>query len=135
MLSLLTPRPYHQPDYYRRAAGRLYGGDARRNPDSLLHGSGAPFLEPPTAWGYLSQLYAISGWTSLSWLRTLRQPALVLAGDDDPIVPLINGRILARRIPNARLEVIHGGGHLFILEHPAEIAELVAQFLESDGAA
>jgi poly(3-hydroxyoctanoate) depolymerase len=59
----------------------------------------------------------------------------VLAGDDGPIVPLVNGRILARRIPQARLQVIHGGGHLFILERPAEVAELVAQFLDSGGAA
>ena len=53
----------------------------------------------------------------------------MLAGDDDPIVPLVNGRILARCIPNARLDVVRGGGHLFLLERPAEIAALVAGFL------
>jgi pimeloyl-ACP methyl ester carboxylesterase len=42
----------------------------------------------------------------------------VLAGGDDPIVPLINGRILARCLPRARLHVIVGGGHLFLLEQP-----------------
>jgi poly(3-hydroxyalkanoate) depolymerase len=134
MLSLLTPRRYRQPDHYRRVAGRLYGGAARHNPDAVLHGSTAPFLEPPTNWGYLSQLYAISGWTSLPWLHTLRQPTLVLAGDDDPIVPLVNGRILARSIREARLHVIHGG-HLFILERPDEVAQLVAGFLDTGGAA
>jgi poly(3-hydroxyoctanoate) depolymerase len=67
----------------------------------------------------------------LPWLPTLRQPTLVLAGDDDPIVPLVNARILARRIPRARLQVVHGGGHLFILERPAGMAELVARFLHS----
>jgi hypothetical protein len=81
-------------------------------------------------WGYLGQLYAIGGWTSLPWLGSLRQPTLVLAGDDDPIVPLVNGRILARRIPNARLHVVRGGGHLFLLKRPARIAALVAGFLE-----
>ena len=69
--------------------------------------------------GYAAQLYAITGWTSLPWLCRLRQPTLVLAGDDDPIVPLVNGRILARLIPDARLHVVRGGGHLFVLEHPA----------------
>ena len=59
----------------------------------------------------------------------LRQPTLVLAGDDDPIVPLLNGRILVRRIPNARLHVVDGGGHLFLLERPAEMAALVTGFL------
>jgi pimeloyl-ACP methyl ester carboxylesterase len=56
-------------------------------------------------------------------------PTLVLAGDDDPIVPLVNGRILARRIADSRLHVVAGGGHLFLLERPAEIATVVADFL------
>jgi poly(3-hydroxyalkanoate) depolymerase len=133
LLSLATPRRYYQPDYYRRIAGRVYGGAARRDPDALLHGSPARFIEPPTPWGYLGQIYAISGWTSLPWLRTLRQQTLVLAGDDDPIVPLLNGRILARCIPGARLHIVRGGGHLFLLERPAEIAARVAGFLATAG--
>ena len=49
----------------------------------------------PSMRGYLGQLYAIAGWTSLPWLHGLRQPTLVIAGDDDPIVPSTNGRILS----------------------------------------
>ena len=133
LLALATPRRYYQPDYYRRIAGRVYGGVARRDPDALLHGSPARFIERPTLSGYLGQIYAITGWTSMPWLRTLRQPTLVLAGDDDPIVPLVNGRILAWCIPDARLHVVRKGGHLFLLEHPAAIAALVAGFLTDDG--
>ena len=129
LLSLATPRRYYQPDYYRRVAGQIYGGAARRDPDALLHGSPARFIERPTLSGYLGQIYAISGWTSIPWLRTLRQQTLVLAGDDDPIVPVINGRILAWCIPNARLRIVRGGGHLFLLERPAEVAARVAGFL------
>jgi poly(3-hydroxyoctanoate) depolymerase len=129
LLALATPRRYHQPDYYRSVAGRVYGGAARRDPDALLHGSLARFIEPPSIRGYLGQLYAITGWTSLPWLHTLRQPTLVLNGDDDPIVPPINGRILAHCIPDARLHVVHGAGHLFLLEQPAEMAALVTGFL------
>ncbi len=129
LLTLATPRRYYQPDYYRRIAGRIYGGAARRDPDALLHGSVARFVERPSVRGYLGQLYAISGWTSMPWLHRLRQPTLVLAGDDDPIVPLINGHILTRRIPRARLHVLRGGGHLFLLERPAEVAAIVADFL------
>jgi len=133
LLSLATPRRYYQPDYYRRIAGRVYGGAARRDPDALLHGSLARFIERPTPRGYFGQIYAITGWTSIPWLRTLRQQTLVLAGDDDPIVPVINGRILAWCIPGARLHVVRGGGHLFLLERPAEIAALVAGFLATAG--
>ena len=132
LLPLATPRRYYQPGYYRRIAGRVYGGAARRDPGALLHGSPARFIERPTLRGYLSQIYAITAWTSIPWLRTLQQPTLVLAGDDDPIVPLINGRILARCIPSARLQVVAGGGHLFLLEKPAEMARLIAAFLQSE---
>jgi poly(3-hydroxyoctanoate) depolymerase len=132
LLALATPRRYYQPDYYRRIAGRLYGGEARRNPDALLHGSVARFIQRPSIWGYLGQLYAIGGWTSLLWLGRLLQPTLVLAGDDDPIVPLANGRILARCIPHARLHIVRGGGHLFLLERPAQLAAVVADYLTAE---
>src|SRR5690349_9840287 len=105
LLALATPRRYIQPDYFRRIAGDVYGGDARRDPDAALHGSLARFTRPPSLGGYLAQLYAIAGWTSLPWLGRLRQPTLVLAGDDDPIVPLVNARIMHRLIPDARLHV------------------------------
>ena len=130
--ALATPRRYYQPDYYRRIAANVYGGEARRDPDAMLHGSIARFVQRPSVLGYAGQLYAIAGWTSLPWLWTLRQPTLVQAGDDDPIVPLVNGRILARCIPGARLHVVHGGGHLFLLERPAEMAALVVDFLRED---
>ncbi len=132
MLTLATPRRYQSRDYYRGIAGALYGGQARRDPDALLHGSIAPFPEAPSVRGYIDQLYAISFWTGLPWLWRLQQPTLVLAGDDDPIVPAINGRILASIIPNTRLEIIHGAGHLFLLERPIEMAALVADFLTVD---
>jgi poly(3-hydroxyoctanoate) depolymerase len=129
MLALATRRRYTSPDYYRRVAGDLYGGLARTDPDALLHGSVARFSEAPSLGGYLGQLYAISFWTGIGWLRTLQQPTLVLNGDDDPIIPVLNGRILAHCIPNAELHVVRGGGHLFLLEKPAETADLVATFL------
>ncbi len=127
--ALATPRRYYQPDYFRQIAGRIYGGLARQDPDALLHGSVGPFVERPSVRGYFGQLFAISGWTSVPWLHRLQQPTLVLAGDDDPIVPLINGRILAGQIPRAELHVVEGGGHLFLLEDPAGTADVVAEFV------
>jgi pimeloyl-ACP methyl ester carboxylesterase len=65
------------------------------------------------------------GWFNLG----LPQPTLVLAGNDDPIVPLTNGRILNRLIPDARLHIVPGGGHLFLLDRPTETAAVVTDFL------
>src|SRR5262245_51532161 len=64
LLRMATPRRYRQPDYFRRVAGDIYGGAARRDPDATLHGSLARFAHPPSVTGYLAQLYAIAGWTS-----------------------------------------------------------------------
>lgn len=129
LLPLTTPRRYRDPAYYLHVAGRIYGGAAREDPARLLRATLGQ-MHRPSARGYLGQLYAISGWSSLPWLHRLRQPTLVLAGDDDPIVPLVNGRLMARLIPHATLHVVRGGGHLFILERPAEIAEIVTDFLD-----
>jgi poly(3-hydroxyoctanoate) depolymerase len=131
LLAMATPRRYFDPGYYRKVAGRLYGGEARRNPEQSLDNSVARFIKSPSWGGYLAQLYAVPGWSSLPWLGRLPQPTLVLGGDDDPIVPLVNARILARLIPNARLHVVAGGGHLFIVEQADEIAGIVADFLTS----
>jgi poly(3-hydroxyalkanoate) depolymerase len=131
LLALATPRRYHQPDYFRRTAGRIYGGAARRDPDAMLHGSLARFTHAPPIGGYLAQLYAIAGWTSLPWLHRLTQPTLVIAGDDDPIVPLTNGRILSQLIPHSHLHLVPDGGHLLLLEQPTEIAALVTDFLHT----
>src|SRR5260370_40852979 len=70
----------------------------------------------------------MGGWTSLPWLWPLPQPTLVLMGRDDPLVPPINGHILAGLIPNAELRMIEDG-HLFIVTRPVETAALIEAFL------
>ena len=55
-------------------------------------------------------------------------PALILMGADDPIVPMVNGRIIADRLPDARLEIVDCG-HLFILTDPAGTAARIERFL------
>jgi pimeloyl-ACP methyl ester carboxylesterase len=60
-------------------------------------------------------------------------PALVLAGDDDPIVPLVNARILAARIPGAKLHVVPGGGHLFLLDQSEDVIGAIEAFLDEEG--
>lgn len=126
---LATPRRYHSPTYFAEVAPTLYGGAARRNPRLLEEQGHLRFVRPPSVRGYLWQLAAIAGWTSVFRLPRLRAPTLVLAADDDPIVPLANARILATRIPNARLHVIHEGGHLFLVTHSEEVAPETERFL------
>jgi pimeloyl-ACP methyl ester carboxylesterase len=54
---------------------------------------------------------------------------LVLTGDDDPIVPAQNSRILAAYLPNARLHVVVGGGHLVLFDSADVVAPVIDDFL------
>jgi len=126
---LATPRRYVSPAYFERVAPTLYGGAVRDDP-RLLHEQGhLRFIRPPSVRGYAWQLAAIAGWSSLPWLHRVRTPTLVLAGDDDPIIPLANARLLAWRLPEATLEVVPRGGHLFLITHAETMAPRVAAFL------
>jgi len=126
LLKMATPRRYKDPDYMNRVAGDIYGGALRSSPElvrkHLRH------VRWSSDYGYYLQLIAGMGWSSLPWLRLLTQPTLVMAGSDDPIVPAVNGRILAKLIPNARLATIDDG-HLFLVTSAEESAAIIAKFL------
>ena len=123
---MATPRRYTDKDYMKRIAADIYGGAFRGDPSLIGRHSAAMYGTRNL--GYLYQLLAMSGWTSLPWLWSLPQPTLVLMGSDDPLVPPINGHILAGLIPNAELQMIDDG-HLFIVTRPAETAALIEAFL------
>jgi pimeloyl-ACP methyl ester carboxylesterase len=53
----------------------------------------------------------------------------VITGDDDRVIPGASSEVLAERIPNARLEVIGGAGHLFFLEQPETTLRALDDFL------
>ena len=126
LLKLATPRRYEDSAHAHRIAGDVYGGAFRREPElvarTLRH------VRFASRGGYYLQLAATFGWTSLPWLFTLRQPTLVMAGADDPLVPTINARIMQWLIPDARLAILDCG-HLFLITLPAESARIVDAFL------
>jgi poly(3-hydroxyalkanoate) depolymerase len=130
LLKMATPQRYKDPDYMQRIAADIYGGALRRAPE--LAQQHLRHVRWSSDYGYYLQLLAGFGWTSLPWLRRLTQPTLVIAGTDDPIVPVVNGRILARLIPNARLVTINDG-HLFLVTNARDSAKIISEFL-SDAA-
>ena len=130
-LSLLaTPLRYYSPAFMRLTANILYGPRAREDQDFLGHQIAARRARPPTLWGYLGQLVATAGWSSLPWLHRIRRPTLVLTGQADAIVPPANARILAWRIPNAELDIVPDAGHLLLMDHADRAATRIADFLE-----
>jgi len=122
---MANPRRYIDPDYMRENFAALYSEDA----GSEGHVSR---LRAPTQRGYLYQLAAMIGWTSAFFLPLVKKKTLILMGESDRIVPLINGKIMSSLLPHARLETVPGG-HLFLVSQPAASIGLIEKFLaESD---
>jgi pimeloyl-ACP methyl ester carboxylesterase len=131
LLKMATPRRYKDPEYMRRIAGDIYGGAFRGSPE--LVSKHLRHVRWSSDYGYYLQLIAGAGWSSLPWLRFLKQPTLVMVGTDDPIVPVANGHILQKLIPDAQLVTIEDG-HLFLVTSAAESAEIISRFLNERGA-
>jgi poly(3-hydroxyalkanoate) depolymerase len=126
---LIGPRRYTDPAYLQEVSAEIYGGAYRRDPSLLRDHS--RHIQAPRGRGYLYQLLAAAGWSSLPWLGALRQTTLVMHGNDDPIVPLTNAKILAARIRDATLYVIDDG-HLFLVTRAREVAPVVRRFLRQE---
>ena len=119
-------RRYSDTGYMRSIAAEIYGGDFRDRGEFVeRHAAG---IRPQSSKGYFYQLIAMTGWTSAHWLWSIRQPTLIMAGTDDPLVPVINARFLAQMIPNAELHLVDNG-HLFLVTRPSESAQTISEFL------
>ncbi|MBS0660577.1 MAG: poly(3-hydroxyalkanoate) depolymerase [Verrucomicrobia bacterium] len=126
LLEMAGPLRKLLPRSSQPSSGVVFGGDFRQNSAVVrgltrwIAGAGSP--------GYYLQGLAGLGWTSAHWLRTLRMPALVLAGEDDPLVPLANAKLLVALLPHARL-VRFDCGHLFVATRAAAVAREIARFV------
>jgi poly(3-hydroxyalkanoate) depolymerase len=131
LAKMVTPRRYRDQGYMARIAPELYGGSVRTHPERLSgllehHGRSGHSR------GYAYQLLAGWGWTSVPFLPLLPQRTLVLTGDDDPIIPAVNGKILAGLIRRAKLHV-YPGGHVELVANPGALAPLIEDFLAAEG--
>lgn len=83
----------------------------------------------PTGQGYLGQLQAILSWEAYSRLDQITAPTLVIHGEGDRLVPPGNGKLIASRIPGARLVVIPHASHIFATDQTEASHRAVLGFL------
>ena len=139
-----VPRPQGVRDAYAAAIGLpfdVYGrttmpmtfspGWTERNPERFEEILAARNEHPTpdvTLDAHLRACYAF--YSGGCEVERIDVPALVLHGDEDVIVPVENGRMLASRLPNARYIELPGRGHNLPLEDPETFNQLVMEFLE-----
>jgi poly(3-hydroxyoctanoate) depolymerase len=132
---LVSPARYYSTALAERIIPRLAGGRTARDPETLRAGIRRRQAEPPKLLGYALQLSATAGWSSHAWLHRVRHETLILHADDDPLVPIANARTIARKMPNARLQVLQDAGHLFLLDDPDVALGTIEAFLDDPGLA
>jgi poly(3-hydroxyalkanoate) depolymerase len=131
LAKMATPRRFADPDYAASIAGELYGGTVRAHGEDVAQ-LFVKQLHAGSKMGYLHQLLAGAVWTSLFALRAVRQETLIVAGTDDPIIPVVNARIMHALLPHSRL-YLHSGGHIDLVHNAAELAPVIDQFLSEPG--
>ena len=85
-------------------------------------------MVPPSMKGYLYQLGAMAGYSTLPFIRRIKARSLVIMGGNDHIVPVVNGRILSGMLKRSTLKVIKDAGHLFLLTRRDETIKIIRDF-------
>lgn len=122
---LSDPREYTVERTLRRNLASIYNGG----------GSGKVSLnaaKAPSPLGFSYQMMAFAGWSSLPFLSLLDMPVMIMADEEDQLVPPSNAHLLHNAIPGSRIEMFHGGGHLFMLSQRDRFIEKLRPFLDED---
>jgi poly(3-hydroxyalkanoate) depolymerase len=126
---LSSPRRYYSRSYFEQVAPDLYGGRARTHPDVIAAQVQHRLARPPSPTGYVAQIAATWTYSGFGALQRVTAPTLVLAGDDDPIVPLVNSRLLGHLIRDTTVQIIEGG-HLFLIDGTPGVGDVIRDFLD-----
>jgi len=101
---------------------------AERQPDVVREVT--EMIERQSVAGIVGELRALRDRPdSTPVLARIRVPVLVVAGDDDQLIPAAVMQEMAGTVPGARFVVIPGAGHLPPLEQPAALNRILADFL------
>ncbi|HVR22375.1 MAG TPA: alpha/beta fold hydrolase [Candidatus Polarisedimenticolia bacterium] len=86
-----------------------------------------PWFPRPEA--YTAQLQGILAWEAYSRLSGIAAPTLVIHGESDRLVPPGNAKLIAERIPGAKLVMIPHASHLFLTDQTEVSRHTILRFL------
>jgi len=81
---------------------------------------------------YLLQLGAVMKHDTINRLNQIKHPTLVMTGTEDTLVAPGNSRLIAERIPGARLIEFPATGHLFFTEKADEVNWTLLNFFQEE---
>jgi pimeloyl-ACP methyl ester carboxylesterase len=142
----LAHRPLRRAERFLAFLARFLPGSMAGIPKReklLLRATGGAFKELfPDVWNHFldcsgrarlaafaGQAYMLHGLDVRPLLPAVRQPVLLICGDQDRVVPRPYDEVLLQGLPNAGRVVIEGCGHVPSYTHPEVLAEVIRQFL------
>ncbi|MRR55823.1 MAG: alpha/beta fold hydrolase [Deltaproteobacteria bacterium] len=116
---------------FRREQFAWVFGAATLESDTLIEGALSTFADvpAPSARGFAAQADACLAHDTRELASRIAAPALVLAGEDDVLLPTAAAETLAGLLPRGRFER-HPGGHAFLSESTRAVAASVLRFLD-----
>jgi len=122
---MMSPKRYIDRDFLAKNFETLYGDSAREGVKEFSIN-----MTPPSLKGYLYQLGAMAGYSTIPFIRRIKAKTLILMGEKDHIVPVANGSILKVLLKRSTLKILKGAGHLFLLTRRDRTIELIRDFFE-----
>jgi pimeloyl-ACP methyl ester carboxylesterase len=107
-------------------------GLVRDEPETIARFRTQLVTTPPE--GYARCCEALAAWDARERISAISAPALVIAGSDDPAIPVEHSELLAARIPGARLRVLERAAHLANVERPGAFTSAVLEHLGQEAA-
>lgn len=132
MLNVFSPARYLSARLYAKTIGSMVGGRARHDAAWVADQGLLRLKHAPTWRGYLGQLQSLRTWSALPFLHEIPHEVLVLAGEDDPLVPVVNPMMLSHLLPNGRLVVLRHEGHLMAMDPDSRIHGLIPEFIGAE---
>ena len=90
-----------------------------------------PWFPHPDA--YTAQVQGILAWEAYSRLDQIAAPTLVIHGESDRLVPAGNGKLIAEKIPGAKLVTLARASHIFTTDQPEATHQSILEFLGKTG--
>lgn len=119
---MASPKRYIDRDFLAKNFEALYGESSDGMNDFAIN------MVPPSTKGYIYQLMAMAGYSTLPFIRRIKAKTLVIMGGGDHIVPVANGHILNFFLKKSELKILPDAGHLFLLTRRDETIDMIREF-------
>lgn len=116
--------------FIAKSVERLVGATTRANRPDLAEAARTMMQEMNVAGIVAVQQGMAQRPDSVSTLKTIDVPALIIAADEDLVSSKVDAELMQQMIPGSQLEIISQAGHYAVFEQPEVVGRRIRQFLE-----